>query len=611
MRMSANEPPRKPAPALPQHAIRSLLSLVWKQTDRSLRLQVFGTIVLTLGMVILNAAAPVIYKNLVNWFASPTVDNSLVFPAQLAGTYFAIFALSRLCGELRWNVYGKFEQGVQHRLSLLLFDHVHSLSLRYHLERRTGDLQQGIFNGLLGYRLIVFNLLLVIFPLVLTVVLIASVLATFYPAGFVAIMLPMCGLYIATLFRGVQSQRLLQRTGNNAFQDAYARTTDSYLNYETIKLFGSEHIVRSGIDEALARGEQSFVRFYLLRTITGLAQSIWLVTWLAATVSLAAYYVMNGTMTVGDFVLVNAYTLQLWVPLDFLGLAYREIRMGQTNVERMLSVLDETSEIREPAEPLALPAGLGDLCFDNVAFSYDAKNPVLHLMSFSIPAGRTVAVTGPSGAGKSTIARLALRFYDVGSGRITMNGVPVDQLSLKALRDSTTVVPQDTILFNDTLAYNIGIGRQGCSVSEIEEAARIAELHDFIVSLPNGYQTVVGERGLKLSGGQRQRVAIARAVVKRAGLIIFDEATSALDSETEHAIQRNVRSALISTTTLIITHRLSTVIDADEIIVLNKGQVCERGPHDALLRKGGVYADMWRRQQEEAKDRKQPVPLPA
>ena len=609
--MSANEPPRKPAPAPAPHAVLSLLSLVWKQTDRSLRMQVFGTVVLTLGMVTLNATAPVIYRNLVNWFASAPDRTSLVFPVQLAGTYFAIFALARLCGELRWNVYGKFEQGVQHRLSLLLFDHVHGLSLRYHLERRTGDLQQGIFNGLLGYRLVVFNLLLVILPLALTIAFIASVLAAFYPVGFVAIMLPMCGLYIATLFRGVQSQRLLQRSGNNAFQDAYARTTDSYLNYETIKLFGSERIVRDGIDEALIRGEQSFVRFYLLRTVTGLAQSVWLVAWLAATVTLAAYYVMNGTMTVGDFVLVNAYTLQLWVPLDFLGLAYREIRMGQTNVERMLSVLDERSEIRDPPQPLALPPGRGELRFDNVAFSYDAKNPILDLLSFAIPAGRTVAITGPSGAGKSTIARLALRLYDVRSGRITMNGVPIDGLSLKALRDSTTVVPQDTILFNDTLAYNIGIARQGCSASEIEEAARISELHDFILSLPMGYQTVVGERGLKLSGGQRQRVAIARAVLKRAGLIIFDEATSALDSETEHAIQRNVRSALANTTMLIITHRLSTIIDADEIIVLNKGRVSERGHHDALLRKKGLYADMWRRQQEEAKDRKQPVPLPA
>ncbi|MDQ8730594.1 ATP-binding cassette domain-containing protein [Bradyrhizobium sp. LHD-71] len=584
---------RQPANA---HSILALLSLVWSQTDTTLRMRVIGTVLLALVLAGLNSLSPVIYKTIVDHFAAGPSPTDTTIPLLLIAGYVALVAVGRICAELRWVTYGGFEQRVQRRLILLLYDHVHELSLRFHLERRTGGLQQIIFNGLLGYRFIVFNFLLIILPLAVSVLLIGAILATFYPLPFALVMLTMCTLYITSLLFGVGRQRELQRTGNLAFEEAYARTTDSYLNYETIKLFGADTVVRQRLNESLSQGQNSFVRFYLLRTLTGLAQSMWLLIWLAVTVVLAATYYVQGVMTLGDFVLVNTYTLQLWVPLEFLGLAYREIRMGQTNVERMLTLLGEKRDVTEPVNPISLPVGKKELRFDNVEFSYDRDHHVLKGISFVVPSGRTVAIVGPSGSGKSTIARLAFRFYDAGGGRISLGGVPIKDLSLNDLRSTIAVVPQDTVLFNETIAHNIGIARAKASQAEIEEAARFAEIHDFIMSRPQAYDTVVGERGLKLSGGQKQRIAIARAMLKRASLLIFDEATSALDSRTEQRIQRSLRTLSDGAATLIITHRLSTVLHADEILVLDGGVIVERGRHEELLSLDGVYAAMWRRQ---------------
>jgi ATP-binding cassette, subfamily B, heavy metal transporter len=586
----------------PQHgAIRSLLSLIWRLTDTPLRLRVVCVILLNLGMASLNSTAPLFFKDIVDWF---TVRRgvALEVPLWLVGSYLAITVLARACGELRVLAYGGFEQRVQHRLFLFLFDHVHSLSLRYHLERKVGGLQQILFNGLMGYRFIANNFLMVILPFLVNAIFIGTVLLSYYPIAFVIIMLPMCALYIVSLFVGVERQRIVQRSANAGFEDAYARITDSYVNFETIKLFGGERIVREGIDEAVGRGQQNFVKYYFLRTLTGFAQSFALVLWLAGTITLATFYVMKGIMTIGDLVLVNSYTLQLWGPLNFLSQAYREIKIGQTNLERILSLLNEKSEIVERPDAMKFPTGAIDLRFEDVVFFYDPKRPILKGVSFSVPGGCTVAIAGASGAGKSTIARLAFRFCDVRSGRITVNGQPIEAFNLRSLRAGIAVIPQDITLLNDTIAHNIGIAREGCSASEIEEAARLAEIHDYIVSLPKGYETVVGERGLKLSGGQRQRVAIARAVLKRARVLIFDEATSALDSETEHAIQRNLRNTSAGMTTLIITHRLSTVVDADEIVVLSDGRIVERGPHKFLLSLKGLYAEMWQLQQDEQRN---------
>jgi ATP-binding cassette subfamily B protein len=396
-----------------------------------------------------------------------------------------------------------------------------------------------------------------------------------------------------------QRQRGPQRAANAAYVDAFARAADSFINFETVKYFAGETTVRAHLDEALTRGEDGWSSFYKWRTATGLVQSVWLTLGFAALVALAAVRVVDGTMSIGDFVLVNAYMIQLARPLETLGLAYREIKLGLGYVEHLLELLAERPEVKERGDAPALPPGPGEIVFDRVSFAYDARRGVvIDDVSFRIPAGRTLAVVGPSGSGKSTLSRLLFRFYDPTGGEITIDDHRIGYVTLASLRAAIAVVPQDTALFNDTIEYNIAIGRASASRAEIEEAARLAEIHDFVAGLPDGYATVVGERGLKLSGGEKQRVAIARAVLKRPRIFVFDEATSALDSATERLIQRNLETLSRGTTTLIVAHRLSTIVQADEIIVLDEGRIVERGRHDALLRQDGVYAAMWRRQQE-------------
>jgi ATP-binding cassette, subfamily B, heavy metal transporter len=590
--------------------IGQLLLMVWGQADRQLRLRVLATVVLTIMMALLNSTAPLIFKSIVDRFAADVQLGLSSFLTITIGEYIALVAAARLCAEARWAIYGGFEQGVQRRLYLFLFDHVHGLSLRYHLERKTGALQQVIANGLLGYRTIIFNLIMTIAPLMFSFFVICTIFALFYPPIFVLLTTLMCILFISSLLIGVEKQRASQRTGNRAFQEAFARTTDSYLNFETIKLFGSEATVRRNLSAAVYRGETSFTNFYFLRTITGLIQSTWLTVWLAATLIVAVRYVMNGTMTIGDLVLVHAYALQLWIPLDVLGFAYREIRTGQTNIEQMILLLNEEKENLQPerAQPRAFYQS--GLRFENVSFSYVPSRPILRGLTFTAPAGSTVAITGPSGAGKSTIARLLFRFYDACSGQILFNEVPIDAYPLTDIRNEVAIVPQEPVLFDDTIGFNIAISRNDCSQSEIESAAKIAEIHSFIESLPDGYGTLVGERGLKLSGGQKQRIAIARAILKRCSILVLDEATSALDNETEHAVLSNLRAVSNDKTILIITHRLSTIVDADQIVVVENGRVTEHGSHSELISSQGLYADMWRRQLKERRESKLVIEAP-
>ena len=555
-------------------------------------------ILLLLATAALNAATPVLYKHLIDHFVASLV----AIPVLLVGAYIATQAIAKICSELRWRFYGRIEQRMQRRLALRFFDHVHGLSLRFHLERRTGALQQIVGNGLLGYCLVLQNALYVMIPLVFELLLSGGVITAMGRLGFLAILMGTAVFYIAATIRGIEKQRVLQRQAAAAQIEAAAVATDSYLNYETIKYFNSENLVRHRLDQCLEHSEQEWTRYYDRRTITGLTQSLCLTLGLSGTVVLAVFDLSRGSMTVGGFVLVISYFLQLMRPLEGFGFAYREIKTGTTYVRQVLDLLHERPEVRNLPGAKPLPSGQGEVLFDRVNFAYDTNRPILREVSFRIPPGRTLAVVGPSGAGKSTLSRLIFRFYDVTGGHIAIDGYPLEAATFESVRRAVAVVPQDTVLFNDTLAFNIGIARPNCSHQEIQEAARLAGIADFIESLPDRYDSLVGERGLKLSGGERQRIAIARAVLKKPRIFIFDEATSSLDSETERLIQQNIEQLTHGVTTLLITHRLSTVVHADEILVLTEGRVVEQGSHEELLARGGIYAGMWHRQQQVRED---------
>lgn len=564
------------------------------RTDPETGLRFIMVVLLLLATAALNAAAPVFYKHLVDHF----VLSPAVIPVLLVGAYVGAQSIAKVCGELRWRYYGRIEQRMQRRLALRLFDHVHRLSLRFHLDRRTGALQQIVGNGLLGYCLILQNSLYVMIPLVFELVLTGGVIIALGKPVFLATLIVTAVLYIAATIRGIEKQQVLQREAAAAQIESAAVATDSYINYETIKYFDNESMVRDRLDQSLQRSERSWTQYYDRRTITGLSQTLCLTLGLSSTLVFAVLDLSKGSITVGGFVLVVSYFLQIMRPLEGFGFAFREIKTGLTYVKQVMELLQERPEVRNLPGAKPLPPGKGEVLFDRVNFAYETDRPILQEVSFRIPAGRTLAIVGPSGAGKSTLSRLLFRFYDVTGGHIAIDGCSLGEVTFESLRESIAVVPQDTVLFNDTLAFNIGIARPNCSRKEIQESARLAGIADFIESLPNSYNTIVGERGLKLSGGERQRIAIARAVLKRPRIFIFDEATSSLDSETERLIQQNIERLVHGVTTLLITHRLSTVVHADEILVLAEGRVVERGRHDELLSHGGVYAGMWRRQQQ-------------
>ena len=576
-------------------ALRRLLPYLWQYKWR-----VLAALLFMVGAKLANVGVPLLLKQLVDALGVRPGDASalLVVPAGLLLAYGALRFSTSLFTELRDLMFAKATQGAARSIALATFRHLHALSLRFHLERQTGGMTRDIERGVRSTESLVSYSLYSILPTLIEMLLVLGILAFTFDWGFAAITAVALLTYITFTVKLTEWRTQFRRAANVQDSAAHTKAVDALLNYETVKYFNNEDFEARRYDENLQ--ELRRVRLKSQRSLSLLngGQQLIIATALVAMLWRATQGVVAGEMTLGDFVMVNAFMIQLYIPLNFLGTLYREIKQSLADLSRMCVLMDQAREVADApgAVPLQLQ-GQPELRFDDVQFAYDPARPILQGVSFTVPAGRTVAVVGASGAGKSTLARLLYRFYDVQAGRITIAGQDIRQVTQDSVRRAIGIVPQDTVLFNDTVAYNIAYGRPGATQAEVEAAARAARIHDFIQSTPQGYATKVGERGLKLSGGEKQRVAIARTLLKNPPILIFDEATSALDSHTERAIQQELASAAQGKTTLVIAHRLSTVVDAHEILVMDAGRIVERGTHAALLAQGGRYAQMWALQQ--------------
>jgi ATP-binding cassette subfamily B protein len=572
---------------------RRVLTLLWPRGEPALKLRVVLAVAMIAAAKLVNIIAPFIYKEVIDALSGSTL---VIAPAALIVAYGVAQVGGQVAGELRQLVFARVAQRAIRLTALEVFRHLHALSLRFHLDRQTGGVSRTVERGTSGMEFLLELMLFSVLPTLLELILVSAVLWRFYSAGFAVTTLAAILCYLGFTLAMTRWQVRLRREMNTRDVAASIKATDSLLNYETVKYFAAEAHEAERFDQAKRDYEAAALRSQSLQAMLGIGQVAVMSAGSIAVMWMAARGVAAGTLTVGDFVLVNSYLLQLYAPLGVLGTVYTSVKQSLTDVEVMTRLLEQPPEVADRPGVPALAAPRGHLVFDRVSFAYDPRRPILEEVSFEVPAGRTVAIVGPSGGGKSTLARLLFRFYDVGAGAITIDGQDVRDVTQLSLRQAIGVVPQDTVLFNDTLYYNIAYGRAGATAAEVEQAARMARLHDFIQRLPEGYQTRVGERGLKLSGGEKQRVAIARVILKQPSLLIFDEATSALDSQTEQEIQDSLREVSTERTTVVIAHRLSTVVDADEILVLDGGRIVERGRHAALLAKDGVYASMWRRQ---------------
>ena len=579
--------------------LHRLLPYLWQYKWR-----VIAAIVFMVGAKFANVGVPILLKTLVDSMSLQPGDPAalLVVPVGLLVAYGALRLSTSLFTELRELVFAKATQGAARSIALQTFEHLHALSLRFHLERQTGGMTRDIERGVRGIEsLISFTLFNVVATLV-EVVLVLSVLAIKFDAWFAWITLAALALYILFTVLVTEWRTQFRREANEFDSAAHSKAVDSLLNYETVKYFNNEGFEARRYDESLERLRRARLKSQTTLSLLNTGQQLIIAVGLVAMLWRATQGVVDGRMTLGDLVMVNAFMIQLYIPLNFLGVIYREIKQSLTDLDKMFTLMDKEREVADApgAQPLA---GLDQptVRFEDVVFAYDPKDgrTILHGVSFEIPAGKTVAVVGPSGSGKSTLARLLFRFYDIQQGRITIAGQEIRSVTQASVRQAIGIVPQDTVLFNDTVAYNIAYGRPGASQDEIESAARAARIHDFIASTPKGYATMVGERGLKLSGGEKQRVAIARTLLKNPPILIFDEATSALDSANERAIQAELQGVAQNKTTLVIAHRLSTVVDAHEILVMDAGRIIERGTHAQLLAQRGRYADMWTLQQSD------------
>jgi ABC-type transport system involved in Fe-S cluster assembly fused permease/ATPase subunit len=544
-----------------------------------------------------NVSVPLALKEIID--AMDKTKSVLAVPVFLIVGYGVLRLFSTLFGELRDAVFANVTQRAIRRVALKVFEHLHGLSLRFHLDRQTGGVSRDIERGTRGIGFLLNFTLFNILPTLLEIGLVAAILLKKYSVWFAVITFITLAIYIAFTLFITEWRMVVRRTMNDLDSKANTRAIDSLLNYETVKYFGNEQYEASRYDHHMAHWETAAVRNQTSLALLNSVQSVVIAIGITTLMLLAASQVVKGAMTVGDLVLVNVFMIQLYMPLHFLGFVYREIRHALADMEKMFSLLDEHREIEDSPGATALQVGSAAVRFDHVSFAYAPDRRILFDVSFAIPAGNTVAVVGASGAGKSTLSRLLFRFYDVQQGRILISGQDIREVTQSSLRAAIGIVPQDTVLFNDTIYYNIAYGRPGATREEIIVAAQAAHIHDFIESLPQGYDTMVGERGLKLSGGEKQRVAIARAILKNPAILIFDEATSALDSKSEKAIQAELRAIAQNRTTLVIAHRLSTVVDADQILVMDQGKIVERGTHRELLAQNRLYAQMWNLQKQE------------
>jgi ATP-binding cassette subfamily B protein len=597
-------PAREPRSGL--DTLRALWPYMWPKDRPDLRRRVVVAVLILVAAKVITVLVPYTYKWATDALVHPAPGSAkpadlgllilVTVPILLVVANGVGRVLLGVFNNLRDALFAKVGQHAVRDLASKTFVHVHGLSLRYHLQRRTGGLQRVIERGTSGVETIVRFTILNTAPTILEFVLAAVVIAYQFDWIYLAVIAATVIVYVWFTVKASDWRIRIRKTMNESDQDANSKAIDSLLNFETVKYFGNEKMEAARFDRSMARYEQAAIRIWTSLAWLNIGQSIIFTAGMTACMVMSGAAVMRGEQTIGDFVLINALLMQLSIPLNFIGFVYREIKQALIDIESMFALLDVAPEIVDAPDAKKLVVKGGAIRFDDVTFRYDPARPILKGISFEVPAGKTVAIVGPSGAGKSTISRLLFRFYDISGGTITVDGQDIRGVTQESLRAAIGMVPQDTVLFNDTIAYNIAYGRPGASEAEVEEAARTAQIADFIASLPDGYRTEVGERGLKLSGGEKQRVAIARTILKAPPILILDEATSALDIHTEREIQAALDRVSADRTTLVIAHRLSTVVNADEILVLDDGRIVERGTHDALLRENGLYAGMWNRQ---------------
>ena len=592
---------RPSIPGQERRALRALLPYLWPRGQWEMKTRVVIAVLLLSAAKVATVAVPAVFGRAVDILDQPAGNTVLAVPLALLIGYGLLRVGQQAFAELRDFVFAKVGQRAIRRIALMVFRHLHSLALRFHLDRQTGGLSRVIERGIKGIDFLLRFMLFNILPTLLEITLVCAILWSLFGYIFSVITLITVVIYITFTLLFTEWRLKYRRAMNESDSEANTKAIDSLLNFETVKYFGNEEHEAQRYDASLQRYEFAAVKSLTTLSLLNVGQGLIIALGLTILLVLSGFRVADGTMSIGEFTAVNLYMMQLFQPLNFLGFVYREIRQSLVDMENMFGLLDIGREISDAPDAKPLTVRDGAVRFEDVSFAYDQRRPILQGLSFEVPAGHKVAIVGASGAGKSTISRLLFRFYDIDEGRISIDGQNIRDVTQASLRAAIGIVPQDTVLFNDTVFYNIQYGRPSATPSEVEDAARLAQIHDFVMSLPDGYNARVGERGLKLSGGEKQRVAIARTILKQPQILLFDEATSALDTHTEREIQKSLDDVSANRTTLVIAHRLSTVVNADEIIVLDEGRIIERGRHGDLLTQGGAYAALWARQQAAAR----------